>query len=632
MKKLLSALAIASLVHVSIVSNPQESWAADLGTISVNCDAGSITGATITATGGVGDTFVIDNTGTTDNCVITTTTLLTGEDANHDSAGAGIITPGGGNSNQITVFRSGTFTISSSGSGTPSATFMIDACSLSGSGTPSDPWLVSTQTDFQIISTVSGTSSCSSTGSYLQTANINLTDPTLDQVGSTFSGVYDGDFWTLNFGGGWINSTTEFFGGAFQTVNGTVKDLFLTGTQSGAIRKMGSLAWQLTSGGLVSRVSSSVSMSSNYVGDAGETPELGGLFSRATDSTIEYSKFSGSITWNGSLTGVARNYNVWSGSLAAVTGTTKIIDSYGTATITSNPSACAGASAFSPGGLVGFTYGQLDLVRTYSSTTFSSSNPCATPQWGGLVSRTNSASFIKAYSTFWSSENSPLVAVYTGQGGTPLPSYTGGLPVAVRVSASTLANITTFQSKEDSTTSGVPSGSSDLTQANETTSTVLEQDYRWAIEPGNVEAFVFPNITTSNNYWTREHIPNTSASASMSGRGTVLEGPVTGYPALGRVWELGAGVNDGFPTLVWEQSTPVYGQASTSPSSQSASPSPSSAPAGTPVLPAATTTPSAKLAKTGSDLGPISLGVTSILVISGLMLLASSKRLRRSKL
>ena len=611
LKKIVSAIAVAALIPLAIIASPDESLAADLGVISINCDAGSIEGVTITATGGIGDTFVIDNTGTTDNCVILATSWLTGEDANHDSAGAGVITPSGGNSNQITVFRSGTFTISSSGSGTPSATFVIDACSLAGSGTAADPWLVSTPANFQIISSVSGSSSCSHTGNYLQTANINLTDPTLDPVSSTFSGVYDGDFWTINFGGGWINSSTEFFGGAFQTVNGTIKDLFLTGTQSGAIRKMGSLAWQLTTGGLVSRVSSTVAMSSNYVGDAGETPELGGLFSRATGSTIEYSKFSGSITWNGSLTAVARNYPVYAASLAAITGDTKIIDSYGTATITSNPSACAGLSAFSPGGLVGFTYGQLDLIRTYSSTTFTSSNPCATPAWGGLLSRTNNASFVKAYSTFWNSANGPAVAVYTGQS-TPLPSYTDGLPVAARVSAAQLANITTFQSKEDPTTSGSPSGEANLSQVNETTSTVVEQDYRWAIEPGDVETFVFPNITTPSNPWTREHISNTSAPASMIGQGgTVIEGPVTAYPALGRVWELGTGVNNGFPTLVWEQGNPVYGGPNNPPSSSGSN---------EPVL-----------AATGAPVAKTQASLALLLLLSGVALVFSSITLRRKK-
>lgn len=48
--------------------------------------------------------------------------------------------------------------------------------------------------------------------------------------------------------------------------------------------------------------------------------------------------------------------------------------------------------------------------------------------------------------------------------------------------------------------------------------------------------------------------------------------------------------------------------------------------------PAAATTPSVKLATTGTDLAPISLGVTSALLISGLMLLTASKRLPRKKL
>ena len=48
--------------------------------------------------------------------------------------------------------------------------------------------------------------------------------------------------------------------------------------------------------------------------------------------------------------------------------------------------------------------------------------------------------------------------------------------------------------------------------------------------------------------------------------------------------------------------------------------------------PPATTTPAVKLATTGNDLAPFSLGVTSALLISGLMLLTASKRLRRKRL
>ena len=54
--------------------------------------------------------------------------------------------------------------------------------------------------------------------------------------------------------------------------------------------------------------------------------------------------------------------------------------------------------------------------------------------------------------------------------------------------------------------------------------------------------------------------------------------------------------------------------------------------ASSPSAPAGTPTAAAKLAATGTDLAPFSLGVTSALLITGLTLLATSKRLRRSKL
>jgi hypothetical protein len=170
----------------------------------------------------------------------------------------------------------------------------------------------------------------------------------------------------------------------------------------------------------------------------------------------------------------------------------------------------------------------------------------------------------------------------------------------------------------------------------ETTTTVLEQDYRWAIEQGDVQAFVFPNYTSATNFWTRELIGNTSVSASMDGRNSVLEGPVTSYPALGRVWELRSGANNGFPTLVWEQAIATITQDTPAAPGVSSSPATPTAATPTAATPTAATptaaAPAVKLAATGTDLAPISLGVTSALLILGLMLLTVSKRLRRKKL
>jgi hypothetical protein len=294
-------------------------------------------------------------------------------------------------------------------------------------------------------------------------------------------------------------------------------------------------------------------MTSNYSGNPGESLELGGLFSRMQVARIEYSTFKGSISWEGSVTGTA--FSVMAASFAAVndyslTGTSVILDSYGMASFSNKPVSCNNvASSFWAGGLVGLA-ASTDVVRSYSSTTLQSVGQCATPLWGGLAARAVNSGNVVSYGSFWNSSNGPTIAVAFNN--TPaLAKYTAALPVAVPVSASLLADISTFVTREGAT-AGFPGGDG-LATTNETTTTVTEQDHRWAIETGNVQAFVFPNYTSATNYWTREHIADTTVAASMNGRGMVLEGPVTAYPNLGRVWEICSAENNGFPVLVWEE-------------------------------------------------------------------------------
>jgi hypothetical protein len=147
-----------------------------------------------------------------------------------------------------------------------------------------------------------------------------------------------------------------------------------------------------------------------------------------------------------------------------------------------------------------------------------------------------------------------------------------GLPVAVGVSAQTLRTISTFQSKgTGSTPFGASTGDNSLPIGNSTPgATPTANDYRWAIESGNVEGFVAQRRDASpivdgvtvvgetvtftprqfdRLLWTNSDVP--PATYTTEG----VSETVTGYPALGRVWEIcsNRGVNNGFPVLVWEE-------------------------------------------------------------------------------
>ena len=620
-KKLAARSTLAILGGLLVATGSISPAQANGNGFEVNCtSSATLNGATTisgsvyrTVSGVENYTFSITNSGSA-SCTVTIldADILTGPSATTDGSTVTIAPAATADFTIKTL--SGGYSIAPTGGAAVTFAVDTDDCSLAGAGISSAPLLVGTAANFQTI----GANGCSLRANYLQTANISLLDPSSDKVTGTFDGTYDGDFWTLNYGGAWANASSEYSGGAFDRVNGTIKDLYLTGTQSGPHRKMGSLGWFLQENAVVSRVSSSVAMTSNYSGNPGESLELGGLFTRMKLARIEYSTFTGSISWEGSVTEIA--YSVLAGSLAvtndhSAVGSSVILDSYGMARFSNRPAACNGIrSSFKAGGLLGFAFG-VDVVRSYSSTTLQSVGACATPVWGGLVARAGNPGVVVSYASYWNSSSGPTLAVAENNP-TPLPKYTSGLPEAVPVSASLLSAISTFVSREGST-AGLPGGA-DLAISNETTTTVTEQDYRWAIEPGNKQAFVFPNYTSATNYWTREHIADTTVAVSMDGRGMVLEGPVTAYPNLGRVWEVCSGENNGFPVLVWEErDCSGSGGGGSDPGSGSGS--------NISVNPAAAV---AQLAKTGSESNSLAAGIAFAagLLIAGLAALIFVRR------
>ena len=609
-----SGLVVAALVIGLLPFGAASAQAADLGTVSIDCDAADIAGATIVATGGVGDTFVIDNTGDTDNCVISATALLTGEDADHDSAGAGIVTPTGGSSGTITVVGSGTFTISSSGTDTPAASFVIDACSLEGTGVAATPWQVGDKDDLTLVGYSEETDvdasgyidSCSLSGHYLQTANITEVDTNVSgsRVTGSFTGTYDGNHYNIGYYSGGRNGNYEGRDPLFEELgpNGIIRKLSLNGNIKSNGTTTASLVENLY-GGTISEVKSSVVIQVDDDSDA----ILGGLAARSggvdQDALIIYSKFNGSLEWIETNAGDSQEGPTIGGliGIASGTGVSEIRDSYSRAAISFDSSGLTNVEGTSDpdaavyaGGLVGsdgenelgsagidgddgdrvHTASELRIVRSYFAGSFT--NTCVgtalfcnidSPSHvftGGLIGVSEDLDDTRdlLVSAFWLSGSATNVVGEIVDGGTQPLDYTAAtpaLPEAPGLTATLLKTLSTYQSAEGDT-SGTPAGDSDLSLVS-STGTLAEQDYRWAIEQGNIQTFVASDYTSEANFLTRQLYSDTNVSQSylregagdLTAHGGTDAATVTGYPTLGRVWEICANSNSGYPFLVWEE-------------------------------------------------------------------------------
>lgn len=600
--KTTSRLVLVALVLGLLPFGAASAQAADLGVVSIDCDAADIAGATIVATGGVGDTFVIDNTGTTDNCVITATALLTGEEADHDSAGAGVVTPGGGNSGSITVVASGTFTISSSGTGTPARSFVIDACSLEGSGVAANPWRVGTQADFQKIGNTTSPESCTLSGHYLQTGNLTLNDWSNDRVVGDFSGVYDGDHYSIMLGASngssdWDYETRSSGGptGLFEHLEGgTIKKVSLSGTiVTVSSEPVGALAKAASLGAVISEVSSGVTIVSKD-----PDPVVGGIVGEFIlgNVRIQYSRSNATIQW-GPIDPAASTYL---GGLVGYANPQssahffEIRDSYSRAEFSLDTTLAD--QRVGVGGLVGGINDQQGsptplvpfyFVRNYSVATIDDS---CTIGGGVLCDRVEAGALVETYrsatvyvSNFFRVGGGFTTAV---DGGTQPAAYDGsGNPVAAPLSVALLKSISTYQSAEDGS-SEVPDGASGL---------AADSDFRWAIEPINVQTFVPSSYAASpavgslgtaseqSDYTNRGRYPDADPMATASYLRERLAGTTDltdvtlsrgsdaattdNYPRLGRVWD----ICDDYPTLVWEEQTSCTGSGGGSSGSSSSS-------------------------------------------------------------
>jgi hypothetical protein len=607
-KKSLSGIISSALVLGVVGFGSTSAQAADRGVLNINCDAADISSTSYTLSDTqVGDTLRIQNMGTTDDCVIVESNVL-GNDAGGVSVSPGIT------SSDFTVSRSGSFTVQSSAAGNPSTTVLVDACILEGLGTDEDPWKVSNADDLDLVGETGQTSdltynySCTPSGSYLQTANIDNVELAGTQIGEVFTGTYDGDHYNISyFSDEFATSRDPLFDQVGP--GGVIRKLSLSGNITTDGTYSSSLVDKLY-GGVISEVQSSVLIQVDDDNDA----VIGGLVARSggidQNGLIAYSKFDGRIEWLESSVGSEQEGPTIGGlvGMARGTGVTEIRDSYSRAAIafdslglTNEDSVTHPDAAVFAGGLVGsdgFTEisesGNFDenprqhvassvsLIRSYFAGSFTNLCPSTNASicnidvpshvfTGGLIgvsSDLNNAGDIIA-SAFWlSSSVSNAVGQIVDGGDQPnvysveaLPESPGSLPEAPGLSTSFLTTLSTYQSEEGEP--GEPSGTSDLLVANSSIGDLSEQDYRWAIEAGSVGTFVPSSYSNESEFSSRELFTDTTVPQSYRVRGAgdlLVHGgadseTVTGYPSLGRVWEICTNENNGFPVLVWEERT-----------------------------------------------------------------------------
>jgi len=503
--------------------------------------------------------------------------------------------------------------LSTVGLGTVAAS--ANGCSLPGLGTEESPWLVNDRDDFLQVGDI-----CAPDGHYRQTANFSVdTNVSNTRVDALFSGVYDGDHYTITFTGESYQGRRPLFMQVGVRVDngvtsvGLIKKLRLNGKIMSTRSEVSSLVRYLE-GGIISEVGSTV-----HIQVRDSNPRIGGLVavSRNGNGLIQYSTYAGRIDWIdpgtrtegptiGGLVGAAEPMYTEGGSNppTAPTGisarTLEIRDSYAQPVVSFNSGDIDSTSfdfvnsEFSRvflGGVVGadglydvtidsqqditdagvtpvgLTQGDsnLRLVRTYAAGSFTNTcdgdaDTCRTSKisTGGLVGySTNTGTGDVYVSNFWLSGMGPnaIGLIRSGQGSQP-SKYSNGLPVAVPLSSNPLKLITTYQTKEDPSEANTPSGTDFLTEAATLGGALGEQDYRWAIEPStaSVEGFVPSKETTffTIGVWDRELWYN-SPIPSQTYRTRQVVQTVVDYPKLGRVWEICQNINNGYPSLVWQE-------------------------------------------------------------------------------
>ena len=670
--KVIAVLGVASFLGSAAGGFSDQASAAEAanGPFEVSCDSEANLLSTSLAelgtnrviSGAVGDTFTITNVAAANpssNCTVAPGSAVT-------TAGSATSIASGSNSLVFTIASSGTFTLTA-GSGSP-VSITVDACSLSGAGISADPWRVGTQADFQKIGNTTSPESCTLSGHYLQTANLILNDWSNDRVVGNFSGVYDGDHYSIALGAAngasdWNHETRTSGGptGLFEDlVGGTIKKLSLSGTIVTFSTPVGALVADASSGAVISEVSSGVTIVSKD-----PDPVVGGIVGQfvSGNARIQYSRSQATIEW-GPLNPSASVYLGGLVGYAIPQGSAhffEIRDSYSRAEFSLDTTLAD--ERIGVGGLVGGLDDQSGslvpfyFVRNYSVATIDDSCTigggvlCDRVEAGALVETNRDATVY--VSNFFRVGGGFTTAV---DGGTQPAAYDGsGNPVAAPLSVALLKSISTYQSAEDGS-SEVPDGASGL---------AADSDYRWAIEPINVQTFVPSSYAASPavgslgtaseqaDYTNRGLYPDADPMATASYLRERLAGTTDltdvtlsrgsdaattdDYPRLGRVWD----ICDDYPTLVWEEQTSCSGTGGgSSGSSSSSSSSNSTNPGGLSDAEYAEYLASgltleqflaARLAATGPDGALLAGGGAAALVflVSGAVILVALSRERR---
>ncbi len=657
---------------VGSVSAVEEAYAATAtpSPIALNCTNDTTLTASLASinanrviSGARNDNFVISNSAVSGDCTVSTNSGIIREDVSNLETDL-IIAPGASRTFDLRDW--GTFTVTPAGGAAVS--FVSDPCAdLEGSGIPADPWLVGTVANFEEI----GSGYCSLAGSYRQTADVVL-DRYSQGVAGTFSGTFDGDHHSITLTGsaawdGWaIPGTTDFFiVGFFEEVSGTVKKVRLRGTMHTASQTVGGLAQTLLPGALVSEVDVDLTLRVSGTG----TANYGMIAAQISEGArVQYTRSSGLIAYEplspplqvtiGGLVGTTVMLVDESGVKFA-----EIRDSYSTTTFEWNSTAEGALMAGGLAGYVGHVFNSNDatlrIIRSYASPTFLPANPIPTstsnttstlPMVGGLIGRHDSASTV-AVSSFYNADSGAAFAIAYRQprsSGPPAVHATNfvgytesDLPQAPRVSAANLRTLSTFQSSELETpsNSGLPGGAEIVEAASGEaasgdTRVATAADYRWAIEPGNVVGFVPSDYRAVANFASRKLISPIVAQTYQT-RG-VADSSITGYPALGRVWELCSTENDGFPVLVWEVRDCAAPGGGTSGASVTTYPGGLSAAEYAEFLRSGLTLAqfmAQRLAATGTpdEAAGLGLGIAATFALAGLGLILAKRRLRSGR-
>lgn len=444
---------------------------------------------------------------------------------------------------------------------------IANGCSLTGidgtltnAGESTNPYAVASASNFRNIV------ECGLDKHYRQTSSFQM-DTADGRVSGVFTGVYNGDHYTIT-----LLSPAEdpaLRPPPFDELAGVVKklrlvgDLRALGARDTGLGRMSSLTGFLETSGVISEVGSSVRMEWNGVGLNNRAGSIGGLVGSGR-GLVQYSFFTGVVVTNNSAADFDEGFMEIGGLVGKNLAGLWIRDSYSSGSLSFKGS----SGSFVVGGVIGDSdMNTPTVVRTYSTTTFEDTcevNCSATVRVGGLIGR-GSGTKTTFVSSFWLGSAANL-AIHTLSEGSQPPAYSSDRPVAVPLSATRLQRITTYQSRgnNDDGPYGESEGEFSL-PVGASTGSLSANDYRWAIEPDRTTFVAQRRVDTANDnagvqrivgetvtftrafdrqLWTNSEVPE----ATYTIRGQAAS--VTGYPALGRVWEICDG---SFPVLVWEE-------------------------------------------------------------------------------